>query len=77
MIPGRRRFDLPQEEKYLRSILEPKAIEAHVVNGFDANRAGGYPAGALLGYDELTDVQMQPIAAREGLPETAFVSCHH
>ena len=45
----------------------------HLVDVFCAPDAAGNGAGVVLGADELTDAEMQRIAAEVGLSETAFV----
>ncbi|WP_171236370.1 PhzF family phenazine biosynthesis protein [Ruegeria sp. HKCCA6837] len=45
-----------------------------VVHGFVDGGTGGNPAGVILDADELSEQDMQDIAARVGLSETAFVS---
>lgn len=49
-------------------------IQALIVNGFVGAEGGGNPAGVVLDADELSDAQMQIIAHKIGMPETAFVS---
>jgi PhzF family phenazine biosynthesis protein len=44
------------------------------VNAFVTNGSGGNAAGVVLDADDLTDPEMQRIAAAVGLSETAFVS---
>ena len=50
------------------------SVQAQIVNGFVANGGGGNPAGVVLDADNLSEQQMQRIAANMGLSETAFVS---
>ncbi len=46
----------------------------HIVNAFTKNGTGGNPAGIVLDADALGAGEMQAIATRVGLAETAFVS---
>lgn len=43
------------------------------VNAFTASAAGGNPAGVVLGADHLSEAQMQALATRLAMSETAFV----
>lgn len=49
-------------------------ITAQIVNGFVTQGEGGNPAGVVLDADDLSADQMQQIASRIGVSETAFVS---
>lgn len=49
-------------------------VDVSVVNGFVLNGKGGNPAGVVLNADDLSEADMQRIARRVGLSETAFVS---
>ncbi len=49
-------------------------IQALIVNGFVGAEGGGNPAGVVLDADELSPEQMQVIAHKIDMPETAFVS---
>ena len=49
-------------------------VEAKIIKAFSINGTGGNPAGVVFDADELSAAQKQTIAARIGLPETAFVS---
>lgn len=49
-------------------------VTVHVVNAFVDSGHGGNPAGVVLDADRLSQEQKQLIAARVGLPETAFIS---
>ncbi|MBT4710885.1 MAG: PhzF family phenazine biosynthesis protein [Alphaproteobacteria bacterium] len=51
-----------------------KSITVKIVNAFVTNGSGGNAAGVVLDADDLTDPEMQRIAAAVGLSETAFVS---
>jgi len=48
-------------------------VEVEILNAFTLNDCGGNPAGVVLNADDLSDSQMQCIANRVGLSETAFV----
>lgn len=52
----------------------PTAVTAHIVNGFVAGGKGGNPAGVVIDADGLSDSQMQDVATKTGLSETAFIS---
>lgn len=56
--------------------MTERVIEVGVVNAFVKDGAGGNPAGVVLDADNLTEVEMQSLAARVGYSETAFVSKH-
>jgi PhzF family phenazine biosynthesis protein len=49
-------------------------VEVRTVRAFTVAGSGGNPAGVVLDADALTADEMQAIAARVGLSETAFVS---
>jgi PhzF family phenazine biosynthesis protein len=49
-------------------------VTIHIVNAFPKNGAGGNPAGVVLDADALGAAEMQDVATRVGLAETAFVS---
>ncbi len=49
-------------------------IQALIVKGFVGEVGGGNPAGVVLEADALSPAQMQIIAHKIGMPETAFVS---
>ena len=51
-----------------------KSVTVKIVNGFVSDGAGDNPAGVVLDADDLTEPEMQSIAATVGLSETAFVS---
>ncbi|MEQ9200394.1 MAG: PhzF family phenazine biosynthesis protein [Rhodospirillales bacterium] len=51
-----------------------KTVSVGVVNAFVVDGQGGNPAGVVLDADDLGEVDMQAVAARVGLSETAFVS---
>ena len=55
-------------------LATPSDVTIHVVNAFPKNGAGGNPAGVVLDADALSSADMQDIATRVGLAETAFVS---
>jgi PhzF family phenazine biosynthesis protein len=50
------------------------SVSVSILNAFVDAGAGGNPAGVVLDADALTRDQKQDIAARVGVPETAFVS---
>ena len=54
--------------------LLQKTIQVGVVNAFVVDGQGGNPAGVVLDADDLSETDMQAVAARVGLSETAFVS---
>ncbi|WP_320053592.1 PhzF family phenazine biosynthesis protein [uncultured Acetobacteroides sp.] len=49
-------------------------MQAYTLNAFSKSSQGGNPAGVILVADNLSDEEMQQIAAKVGLSETAFVS---
>lgn len=51
-----------------------RTIIAQIVNGFVTDGQGGNPAGVVLDADNLSEGQMQQIARKIGVSETAFVS---
>ncbi|WP_299641272.1 PhzF family phenazine biosynthesis protein [uncultured Ruegeria sp.] len=51
-----------------------KEVTVEIVHGFVDGGTGGNPAGVVLDADELSEQDMQTVAARVGLSETAFVS---
>lgn len=51
-------------------------ITVYQLNAFMCDNEGGNPAGVVLNADNLTDEQMQHIAAQVGFSETAFVSAY-
>ncbi|WP_282121576.1 PhzF family phenazine biosynthesis protein [Ruegeria atlantica] len=51
-----------------------RQVTVEIVHGFVDGGAGGNPAGVVLDADELGEQDMQTVAARVGLSETAFVS---
>lgn len=51
-----------------------RTITAQIVNGFVTEGQGGNPAGVVLDADDLGEVEMQRIARKIGMSETAFVS---
>ncbi len=51
-----------------------RQVTVEVVHGFVDDGAGGNPAGVVLDADKLSEQDMQIVAARVGLSETAFVS---
>lgn len=48
-------------------------IRCYRVNAFTASAAGGNPAGVVLSADTLSEAQMQALATRLAMSETAFV----
>lgn len=58
----------------LRPDLADTATTAQIVNGFVTKNGGGNPVGVVLDADDLSADQMQQIARKVGLSETAFVS---
>lgn len=48
--------------------------ETHIIHAFARDGAGGNPAGVVLDADDLDAAARQALAARLGVPETAFVS---
>ncbi|WP_171228783.1 PhzF family phenazine biosynthesis protein [Ruegeria sp. HKCCA4008] len=51
-----------------------KEVTVEIVHGFVDGGTGGNPAGVVLDADDLSPQDMQTVAARVGLSETAFVS---
>jgi PhzF family phenazine biosynthesis protein len=51
-----------------------KTLPVHIVNAFVVNDAGGNPAGVVLDADDLSEADMQQVAAAVGVSETVFVS---
>ena len=51
-----------------------KPITVHIVNAFVVDGAGGNPAGVVLDADDLSETDMQEIAAAVGVSETVFIS---
>ena len=51
-----------------------RTIIAKIVNGFVIDGQGGNPAGVVLDADDLSEEQMQQIARKIAMSETAFVS---
>ncbi|WP_027482945.1 PhzF family phenazine biosynthesis protein [Deinococcus pimensis] len=49
-------------------------VEVSIVKAFTSGDVGGNPAGVVLDADDLSSADKQAVAARVGLPETAFVS---
>ena len=49
-------------------------MKIKILNAFSIGSTGGNPAGVVLDADNLSKAQMQDIASRMGLSETAFVS---
>ncbi len=49
-------------------------MQVYTLNAFSKSHQGGNPAGVVLVADHLSDNDMQQIAAKVGLSETAFVS---
>ncbi|MBD2754942.1 PhzF family phenazine biosynthesis protein [Spirosoma validum] len=49
-------------------------VRVKIINAFSIDNAGGNPAGVVLNADALTSAEKQQIAAKVGVPETAFVS---
>lgn len=49
-------------------------IDVYIVSAFSEKQQGGNEAGVVLLDNNLTDLEMQGIAAKVGLSETAFVS---
>lgn len=54
-------------------MTDPHAVEILRLTAFAAEPDGGNPAGVVLDASQLTDVEMQRIAADVGYAETAFV----
>ena len=52
----------------------PARVDVQVVNAFVKDGAGGNPAGVVVDADGLSETDMQMIAAKVGVSETAFVS---
>lgn len=50
------------------------SVTAHIINGFVKDGIGGNPAGVVFDADTLSDADMQHVAGKIGLSETAFVS---
>mgnify|MGYP006287398277 CR=1 FL=1 len=48
-------------------------VKVYIVNSFTYQKKGGNPAGVVLNTSELSDKQMQSIAKKINLSETAFV----
>lgn len=53
---------------------DPRQITVRIVNGFVKDGQGGNPAGVVLDADDLSPEDMQEIARKVGISETAFVS---
>ncbi|WP_217356900.1 PhzF family phenazine biosynthesis protein [Ruegeria sp. HKCCA4812] len=51
-----------------------KEVTVEIVHRFVDGGTGGNPAGVVLDADDLSAQDMQTVAARVGLSETAFVS---
>ncbi len=51
-----------------------RQVTVEIVHGVVDGGAGGNPAGVVLDADELGEQDMQTVAARVGMSETAFVS---
>lgn len=49
-------------------------MQVYTLQAFAKNSKGGNPAGVVLVADSLTDAEMQSIASKVGMSETAFVS---
>lgn len=58
----------------MNSTTETHRVTAQIVSGFVKDGAGGNPAGVVLDADDLLSEQMQEIARKLGMSETAFVS---
>ena len=58
----------------MRQSEKLKSVVVQIVNGFVAGSIGGNPAGVVLDADTLDEKEMQAVAAKVGLSETAFVS---
>lgn len=58
----------------MTTTTDPQQVTAQIVNGFVKDGAGGNPAGVVLDADALSEEQMQEIARKIGMSETAFVS---
>ncbi len=56
------------------STTDTRQITVRIVNGFVKNGEGGNPAGVVLDADDLSPEDMQQIARKVGMSETAFVS---
>lgn len=56
--------------------MKHPAVELNVVDAFVKNGSGGNPAGVVLDAGALGESDMQAIARKAGLSETAFVSKH-
>ena len=50
------------------------SVDVMIVNAFVKDGEGGNPAGVVIDADNLSEADMQAIAAETGLSETAFVS---
>jgi PhzF family phenazine biosynthesis protein len=48
-------------------------IEVNILEVFAEKVGGGNPAGVVLGAEKLSNIEMQEIAKKVGLSETAFV----
>lgn len=58
----------------MNSTITSGSITVRIVNGFVKDDAGGNPAGVVLDADDLSPEDMQEIARKVGMSETAFVS---
>ncbi|MDU8913959.1 PhzF family phenazine biosynthesis protein [Aestuariicoccus sp. MJ-SS9] len=56
------------------STTKSRQITVRIVNGFVKDGEGGNPAGVVLDADDLSADDMQQIARKVGMSETAFVS---
>ncbi len=58
----------------MTSTTDTRDITVRIVNGFVKDGEGGNPAGVVLDADALSEDDMQAIAQKVGMSETAFVS---
>lgn len=58
----------------MQSDIAPRVITAQIVNGFVRDGPGGNPAAVVLDADHLGESEMQEIARKIGMSETAFIS---
>ncbi|WP_417459985.1 PhzF family phenazine biosynthesis protein [Kordiimonas sp.] len=56
--------------------MKRRAIDLSIIDAFVKNGDGGNPAGVVLDAGNLSEADMQAIALKAGLSETAFVSPH-
>lgn len=58
----------------MTSTTDTRDITVRIVNGFVKDGEGGNPAGVVLDADALSEDDMQAIAQKVGMSETAFMS---